>query len=202
VTGHPPQPSKVLDAGDTLIKMSRPVILMVDDEPANLGTFARAFRKELDVRVAGSAAAALDVLDREPVEIVITDYTMPGMNGVELLQIVADRWPAVHRVSTSGHSDLPELVAAQRCGLITELLPKPVARVLPLRRPKETTGFWSWFTTIDHKRLGILYILYALSFLVIAGIEALIIRIQLMYPLNPHISQPETFVAVFGGPRR
>ena len=101
------------------------MILMVDDEPANLGTFARAFRKELDVRVAGSGADALAMLDREPVAIVITDYAMPGMNGVELLEIVAERWPAVHRLSTSGHADLPELVSAQRCGLITELLPKP-----------------------------------------------------------------------------
>ena len=41
-----------------------------------------------------------------------------------------------------------------------------------------------WLTTVDHKRLGILYIVYALLFLVVAGVEALIIRIQLMYPHN------------------
>ena len=39
-----------------------------------------------------------------------------------------------------------------------------------------------WVTTVDHKRLGILYILFALFFLVIGGIEAMIIRIQLMRP--------------------
>src|SRR4030095_16969324 len=45
-----------------------------------------------------------------------------------------------------------------------------------------------WVTTVDHKRLGILYILYALIFLVIAGLEATIIRIQLIRPHNDFVS--------------
>src|SRR5258705_13720489 len=53
-----------------------------------------------------------------------------------------------------------------------------------------------WLTTVDHKRLGILYILYALSFLVVAGIEALIIRIQLMFPHN-HFVSPQVFNRLF-----
>ena len=40
-----------------------------------------------------------------------------------------------------------------------------------------TETLHEWVTTVDHKRLGILYILYGLSYLVIAGCEALIIRI-------------------------
>src|SRR4029453_781018 len=53
-----------------------------------------------------------------------------------------------------------------------------------------------WVTTVDHKRLGILYILYALTFLVVAGIEALIIRIQLMYPHTDFVS-PQVFNRMF-----
>src|SRR5262250_3309637 len=53
-----------------------------------------------------------------------------------------------------------------------------------------------WVITIDHKRLGILYILYALTFLVIAGAEAAIIRIQLMYPHN-HFVSPQVFNRMF-----
>ena len=45
-----------------------------------------------------------------------------------------------------------------------------------------------WVTTVDHKRLGVLYILYALFFLVIGGIEATIMRIQLMRPHNDFVS--------------
>src|SRR5262244_4151374 len=53
-----------------------------------------------------------------------------------------------------------------------------------------------WAITVDHKRLGILYILYALTFLVIAGAEAGIIRIQLMYPHN-HFVSPQVFNRMF-----
>ena len=53
-----------------------------------------------------------------------------------------------------------------------------------------------WLTTVDHKRLGILYIVYALLFLVIGGVEAVIIRIQLMYPHN-HFVGPQVFNRMF-----
>src|ERR1700737_2197904 len=53
-----------------------------------------------------------------------------------------------------------------------------------------------WVTTVDHKRLGILYIAYALVFLVVGGIEATIIRIQLMHPHNDFVS-PQVFNRMF-----
>jgi len=53
-----------------------------------------------------------------------------------------------------------------------------------------------WITTVDHKRLGILYIALALVFLVIAGIEAIIIRIQLLVPHN-HFVSPQVFNRMF-----
>jgi len=53
-----------------------------------------------------------------------------------------------------------------------------------------------WVTTVDHKRLGIMYILYALFFLVVAGLEATIIRIQLMRPHNDFVS-PQVFNRMF-----
>ena len=49
-----------------------------------------------------------------------------------------------------------------------------------------------WVTTVDHKRLGILYIVYALIFLIIGGIEATIMRLQLIRPHNDLVS-PEVF---------
>src|SRR5271166_2702317 len=55
---------------------------------------------------------------------------------------------------------------------------------------------YSWVTTVDHKRLGILYIVYALVFLVIGGIEATIMRIQLIVPHN-HFVSPEVFNRMF-----
>jgi cytochrome c oxidase subunit I len=53
-----------------------------------------------------------------------------------------------------------------------------------------------WLTTVDHKRLGVLYILVALVFLIIAGIEASIMRFQLIRPNNDLVS-PELFNRMF-----
>src|ERR1700727_2117299 len=53
-----------------------------------------------------------------------------------------------------------------------------------------------WVTTVDHKRLGILYIVYALIFLVIGGIEATVMRIQLIRPQNDFVS-PQVFNRMF-----
>src|ERR1700737_298004 len=53
-----------------------------------------------------------------------------------------------------------------------------------------------WVTTVDHKRLGILYIVYSFLFLLIAGIEATIIRIQLIRPHNNFVS-PDVFNRMF-----
>src|ERR1700758_2731800 len=53
-----------------------------------------------------------------------------------------------------------------------------------------------WIATVDHKRLGILYIAYALFFLLVAGIEATVIRIQLIRPHN-HFVSPQVFNRLF-----
>src|SRR3981081_3259609 len=53
-----------------------------------------------------------------------------------------------------------------------------------------------WVTTVDHKRLGILYIIYSMVFLLIAGIEAIVIRIQLIRPHNDFVS-PQVFNRLF-----
>ncbi len=50
------------------------------------------------------------------------------------------------------------------------------------RRPTAKTGVWSWLTTVDHKRIGILYGTTAIAFFVIGGVEALLIRLQLARP--------------------
>jgi cytochrome c oxidase subunit 1 len=57
-----------------------------------------------------------------------------------------------------------------------------------LRRPVATTGFWSWFTTVDHKKIGIMYGLSSFIFFLIGGSEALLIRAQLAKPDNTLLS--------------
>src|SRR5215831_1547476 len=77
--------------------------------------------------------------------------------------------------------------------MATERLPFPTA--LPISRPF-VDRVHEWVTTVDHKRLGILYIGYALVFLVIGGIEATVMRVQLMVPHNDLVP-PEIFNRMF-----
>ena len=67
---------------------------------------------------------------------------------------------------------------------------------LPTAGRTWTETVHDWVTTVDHKKLGILYISYALLYLVIAGAEALIIRIQLMHAHNNFVS-PQLFNRMF-----
>jgi cytochrome c oxidase subunit I len=60
----------------------------------------------------------------------------------------------------------------------------------------EPTGLWSWITTVDHKRIGILYGATAFTFFLMGGIEALLLRIQLGAPNNTFLS-PETYNELF-----
>nr|MBA3916503.1 cbb3-type cytochrome c oxidase subunit I [Terriglobales bacterium] len=53
-----------------------------------------------------------------------------------------------------------------------------------------------WLTTVDHKKIGLMYIGYALLFLVIAGFEAILMRIQLAIP-NNHFVSPQVFNQLF-----
>jgi cytochrome c oxidase subunit I len=67
--------------------------------------------------------------------------------------------------------------------------------------PRHAGSTWldtlhEWVITVDHKKLGLMYIAYALLFLVIGGIEALIIRIQLAVPHAQFVS-PQVFNRMF-----
>ena len=63
-------------------------------------------------------------------------------------------------------------------------------------RDHEASGLWSWITTVDHKRIGILYGATAFLFLLLGGLEALLIRWQLAKPENTFLS-PETYNQLF-----
>jgi cytochrome c oxidase subunit 1 len=60
----------------------------------------------------------------------------------------------------------------------------------------EESGLWSWITTVDHKRIGILYGVSAFIFLLIGGLEALLIRWQLAKPENNFLS-PDAYNQLF-----
>jgi cytochrome c oxidase subunit 1 len=71
---------------------------------------------------------------------------------------------------------------------VEDALTQAPARRSLLDRPRATTGVWSWFTTIDHKKIAIMYGTTAICFFIAGGIEALLIRIQLASPNGTFLS--------------
>ena len=63
-------------------------------------------------------------------------------------------------------------------------------------RPSGPGVVYEWLTTVDHKKIGLMYIVYALLFLVVGGVQAMLMRIQLAVP-NNHFVSPQTFNRLF-----
>ena len=83
--------------------MSQPrkTILFVDDEAnilAGLRRMLRGLRPTMDLQFADSGEQALAVLATQPVDVLVTDMRMPGMDGAQLLEQVQQRWPHVVRM--------------------------------------------------------------------------------------------------------
>jgi two-component system cell cycle sensor histidine kinase/response regulator CckA len=83
-------------------------VLVVDDIDL-LREFAKTFLETtgLSVFVAASGREALQLLEKEKgaVDILFTDYSMPDINGADLIEQVGARWPAIRPVLTSGYLD-------------------------------------------------------------------------------------------------
>jgi CheY-like chemotaxis protein len=101
-------------------------ILFVDDEPAVLYSIRRSFRSQRfrwEMQFANSAAAALDVLAAGTVDVIVTDFRMPEMDGGQLLALVRERCPHTARLILSGYSGQQDALTAG--GLADEYLNKP-----------------------------------------------------------------------------
>lgn len=100
-------------------------VLFVDDEEGNLKAFKATFRREWDVLLASSGQDALELLETEQVNVVISDQRMPGLQGDEFLAIVRQRHPGVMRMLLTGYADLDAVVSAVNRGGIYAYATKP-----------------------------------------------------------------------------
>lgn len=101
-------------------------LLLVDDEPNILNALRRLLRREgYQILVAEHGLAALEILAREPVQVIVSDQRMPGMTGTELLAKVRDMYPDTIRMVLSGYSEVSALTDAINHGAIYRFLSKP-----------------------------------------------------------------------------
>jgi len=108
--------------------MGEPIrILCIDDEQNVLRSLKRLFLDDsYEVLTAPSGAEGLLILAQSgTVPVVISDYRMPGMNGVEFLSEVRKRWPETVRIVLSGYADTGAIISAINEGQIYRFVAKP-----------------------------------------------------------------------------
>ncbi|MCJ7602312.1 MAG: response regulator [Desulfobulbaceae bacterium] len=102
-------------------------ILCVDDEPNVLRALKRLFIDEdYEIITAESGEDGLAILEKEyPVQLIISDYRMPVMDGVDFFKMVCEKWPKTIRIVLSGYAYTAAIVAAINEGQIYKFIAKP-----------------------------------------------------------------------------
>ncbi|MCW8876823.1 MAG: response regulator [Kangiellaceae bacterium] len=101
-------------------------ILLVDDEKNILLSLRRLFRPVgYQVLTATSGAEGLQLIEDNPVDLIISDMRMPEMTGAEFLERVANQWPDIVRILLTGFSDVDSTIDAINKGKIYKYVTKP-----------------------------------------------------------------------------
>jgi response regulator RpfG family c-di-GMP phosphodiesterase len=101
-------------------------LLFVDDESSILSSLKRLFRPHgYKVLTAGGGAEGLAVLEKENIDLVVSDMRMPEMDGAHFLEQVRNRWPQVVRILLTGYADVSSTIAAINRGEIYRYVAKP-----------------------------------------------------------------------------
>ncbi|ADR18707.1 HDOD domain-containing protein [Calditerrivibrio nitroreducens] len=106
--------------------MSGVKILLVDDEVSVTKALIRELMMvDAEVVSFNSALDALKYIEKEPVDIIISDVLMPEMDGITFLGIVKEKYPHNIRIILSGHVDINKVMVALYSGVANDYLPKP-----------------------------------------------------------------------------
>lgn len=105
--------------------MDKGRVLIVDDEPTILSGLSELFGREYTIFTSGSAEGALPILASERIEVVISDYKMPGMDGLSFLIEVKRRHPEIVRILMSAYADMQLVIRAMNEGEVHRFIAKP-----------------------------------------------------------------------------
>ena len=115
-------------AEETPSTQRRQVILLVDDEEdirESLKALFETCLEGVEVLTAPGGQQALDELDKRPIDLIISDYKMPGMNGLEFLQRAAKKGPTIPRILVTAFPDLDIAIRAINEANIENFFTKP-----------------------------------------------------------------------------
>ncbi len=102
-----------------------PTVLVVDDEVRSQESLRRTLEEDFQVFTASRAADARAIMEREVIQVVLTDQRMPDVSGVSFLKDVRRDWPDAVRIIISGYTDSEDIIAGINEAGIYQYLLKP-----------------------------------------------------------------------------
>jgi DNA-binding NtrC family response regulator len=100
-------------------------ILIVDDEKEAREIFSRLLQSEYDIKAVSSPYSAMELLERESFDIILSDVVMPDMDGIEFLKKLKKRWNSIPVIMISGKASVKMSVEAMKIGA-EDFIEKPV----------------------------------------------------------------------------
>ena len=108
-----------------MAEQSKRPILVVDDEAEILHSLRWLLRMEFEVHTAQNGFEALEILQRQPIHVVMSDQRMPEMTGVQFLSQVQGECPEAMRIVFTGYADIKAVIDAINQGRIFRYITKP-----------------------------------------------------------------------------
>jgi DNA-binding NtrC family response regulator len=108
-----------------MAEQSKRPILVVDDEAEILHSLRGLLRMEFEVHTAQNGFEALEILQRQPIHVVMSDQRMPEMTGVQFLSQVQGECPEAMRIVFTGYADIKAVIDAINQGRIFRYITKP-----------------------------------------------------------------------------
>lgn len=154
-------------AGIGSARADRANVLFVDDEERILRSLRMLFRPIYNVQITTDGNEAIEIVQRDKIDVVVSDQRMPIMPGVEVLRRVKDVSPRTMRLLLTGYSDLDAVIGSINDGEIFRYVHKPwdpdefkstVAKAVEIAKSLDSVKIQSPLSNIDGGREGILVI--------------------------------------------
>jgi DNA-binding NtrC family response regulator len=111
---------------EEVMRMDTIKVLLVDDEAEFSETLIKRMKKRnVDITGVRSGEEALQTLDQGPIDVVILDVRMPGMDGIETLRVLKNRHPLIEVIMLTGHASVEVAVQGMEFGAFDYLM-KPM----------------------------------------------------------------------------
>ena len=102
-------------------------VVLVDDETEFLETLVKRLKKRhISATGVGSGESALELLEREPADIVVLDVKMPGRDGIQALREIKKRHPLIEVIMLTGHANMEVALEGMELGAFDYLM-KPIS---------------------------------------------------------------------------